>query len=57
MDNAYRLMRKSTGFKIEIEALITAARDQALDTKCHKVKILQKQVIQNAGCAKRRMRQ
>jgi len=40
MDNAYRLMRKSTGFKIEIEALITAARDQALDTKCHKVKIL-----------------
>ena len=40
MENACRWMRESTGLKIETEALITAAQDQALDTNCHKVKIL-----------------
>ena len=39
-ENAYRWMRESTGLKIETEPLITAAQDQALDTKCHKPKIL-----------------
>jgi len=34
------MMRESTGLKIETEALITAAQDQALDTKCHRAKIL-----------------
>jgi len=33
-------MGKSTGLKVETEALITAAQDQALDTKCHKAKVL-----------------
>ena len=33
-------MRESIGLKMETEALITAAQDQALDTECHKVKIL-----------------
>ena len=40
MENAYKWMRESTGLKIETEALITAAQDQALDIKCHKAKIL-----------------
>jgi len=40
MENDYRWMRESTGLKIETEALIIAAQDQALDTKCHKAKIL-----------------
>jgi len=40
MENAYRWMRENTGLKIETEALITAAQNQTLDTKCHKAKIL-----------------
>ena len=40
MENACRWMRETTGLKIETEALITAAQDQALDNKCLKVKIL-----------------
>jgi len=40
MENAYRWMRQSTGLKMETEALITAAQDQELDTKCHKANIL-----------------
>jgi len=40
MENAYRWMQESIGLKIETDALITAAQDQALDTKCHKAKIL-----------------
>ncbi|KAJ8040969.1 hypothetical protein HOLleu_15434 [Holothuria leucospilota] len=38
-EHAYR-WTASTGLKIETEALITAAQDQALNTKYHKTKIL-----------------
>jgi len=40
MENAYTWMWKSTGLKMETEAIVTAAQDHALDTKCHKAKIL-----------------
>jgi len=33
-------MQESTALKIETEALITPAQDQALDTKGHKAKML-----------------
>jgi len=40
MENAYKWMQESTGLKIETETLTTAAQDHALNTKCHKAKIL-----------------
>jgi len=40
VENACKWMPESTGLKIEKEALITVAQHQALDTKCHKAKIL-----------------
>jgi len=57
MESAYRWMRESTGLKMKAEALITAAQDQALDTKCHKANTLYTTNDSNAGCAERRMRQ
>jgi len=33
-------MQESTRLKIKTEAFITTAQDEALDTKCHKAKIL-----------------
>ena len=44
---AYKWMRKS-GLKVETESLIVAAQDQALNTKCHKAKILH--VTQDSKC-------
>ena len=40
VENTYRWMREGTGLKIETEALITAAQDQALNTQCHQSKVL-----------------
>ena len=40
MESTYGWMR-TAGLKAETEALIVAAQDQALNTKCHKAKILQ----------------
>lgn len=40
LENAYRWMSQPTGLKVETEALITAAQDQALNTKCHQAKVI-----------------
>jgi hypothetical protein len=52
-EHAYKWM-KTTGLKIETEALITAAREQALNTKQHQACILQR--IQLVDCASQQMK-